>query len=211
MERKTRKPTQKRSIEKYEKILEAAFKLYNEKGYFNTTTLDIAKEAGVATGSIYSYFTDKKEIYIEIIKRINDNFFDPTHEYWEAQGPIVLKDEKGVKNLFEVFIKLMMKHHNFSKLFHDDLIAFGLLDEEIKNIRIENERWREQSTLEIFQKIQIPFKNEEASKVFMHYCDLLIDDVCHKILYDTALSNSDIYIDQTVAMLYQLLKNLSDM
>jgi AcrR family transcriptional regulator len=43
MERKTRIPTQKRALEKYERILEAAYKLFNEKGYYNTTTADISK------------------------------------------------------------------------------------------------------------------------------------------------------------------------
>ncbi len=59
--KKDKKTKQKRSIEKYEKIVVRCLQAINEKGYFNITTADIAKEAGVATGSIYSYFTDKKE------------------------------------------------------------------------------------------------------------------------------------------------------
>ena len=43
MEKKIRIPTQKRALEKYNRILEAAYKLFNEKGYYNTTTADISK------------------------------------------------------------------------------------------------------------------------------------------------------------------------
>ena len=59
----TRKPQQKRSIEKRTKILEAAFILFCEKGFENTNTAEIAQHAGVATGTLYSYFQDKIDIY----------------------------------------------------------------------------------------------------------------------------------------------------
>ncbi len=82
MERKTRKPMQKRALNKVERIIKAAFKLFNEKGYYNTTTADIAKEANVATGSVYSYFEDKKDIYIQVLKKINDEIFYPSMDFW---------------------------------------------------------------------------------------------------------------------------------
>lgn len=59
---KTRIPTQKRSIEKREKILKAGFKLFCENGYYKANTVEIAKCAGVSTGALYSYFADKREI-----------------------------------------------------------------------------------------------------------------------------------------------------
>ena len=49
----TRIPTQKRSIEKRNKIIAKGFELMCEKGYYNTSTPDIAESAGVSTGIIY--------------------------------------------------------------------------------------------------------------------------------------------------------------
>ena len=46
-------PTQKRSIKKRNKIIEKGFELICEKGYYNTTTPEIAESAGVSTGIIY--------------------------------------------------------------------------------------------------------------------------------------------------------------
>ena len=209
MERKTRIPTQKRSLEKYEKILDAAFILFNEKGFYNITTADIGKKAGVATGSVYSYFVDKKEIYIEVLNRVSDKFYAPTHDFWEENRSISLNDEERIKNLFKVFIKLMMDCHNFSKLFHDDMMALELLDEDIAAIKVVNQKKRDQSTRDVFNIIQIPFKDEEAPEVFLHYCNVLIDDVCHEVLFDSAIRNTDIYIEQTVDLLYKLLLNLA--
>lgn len=62
---KTRVPTQKRSIEKREKIIKAGFDLFCEKGYYKTNTAEIAKYADVSTGALYSYFEDKRQIFIE--------------------------------------------------------------------------------------------------------------------------------------------------
>lgn len=60
----TRVPMQKRSIEKKQRILDAGFELFCLKGYYKTNTIEIAKRAGVSTGAVYSYFKDKKQIYI---------------------------------------------------------------------------------------------------------------------------------------------------
>ena len=50
----TRVPTQKRSIEKKQRIKDAALKLMSEKGYFATSSNEIAREAGVSIGTFYS-------------------------------------------------------------------------------------------------------------------------------------------------------------
>ena len=57
-------PQQPRSIEKRNKIIEAGFRLFSEKGYYNTNTAEIANQSGVSTGILYRYFTDKKAIYL---------------------------------------------------------------------------------------------------------------------------------------------------
>lgn len=59
-----REPKQKRSIETKEIIAKAGFELFCEKGYHGTNTIEISKYAGVSTGAVYSYFKDKRDIYI---------------------------------------------------------------------------------------------------------------------------------------------------
>ena len=44
-------------------ILSAAFKVFGEKGFDKATVEDIAREAGVAKGTVYLYFTSKEEVY----------------------------------------------------------------------------------------------------------------------------------------------------
>ena len=67
-----RNPQQIRSIEKKNKIIKAGFELFCEKGYYATTTTQICRRAGISTGALYSYFRDKKEIFIAAFKDFLD-------------------------------------------------------------------------------------------------------------------------------------------
>ena len=48
--------------EKYERIIEVSLKLFNEVGIHNTPTSKIAKEANVATGTLFHHFKTKEDI-----------------------------------------------------------------------------------------------------------------------------------------------------
>lgn len=70
---KVRKPVQNRSIEKLEKILNVGFELFCEKGYYGTNTIEIAKHAGISIGALYSYFKDKRDIFIAAFDQYLDS------------------------------------------------------------------------------------------------------------------------------------------
>ncbi|PWJ44587.1 TetR/AcrR family transcriptional regulator [Sediminitomix flava] len=48
-------------------ILDTAASLFAEKGYLNTSISTIAKEAGIAKGSLYHYFKSKEELLNELL------------------------------------------------------------------------------------------------------------------------------------------------
>lgn len=50
-----------------ERIVSAALKLFAEKGYDGATTAEIARQAGVAEGTIYRHFADKKELFLACV------------------------------------------------------------------------------------------------------------------------------------------------
>ncbi len=58
----------KRDTNKYFKIIEAATKVFAEKGFFQARVADIAREAGVADGTIYIYFENKDDILISLFE-----------------------------------------------------------------------------------------------------------------------------------------------
>ena len=50
-------------------VIGAAEALFREKGFDHTTMDDIAKDAGFTKKTIYTYFSSKDEIYMEIMIR----------------------------------------------------------------------------------------------------------------------------------------------
>ena len=49
-------------MEKKQNILDASLKLFVERGFHGTSTAEIAKKAGVATGTLFHYFKTKEEL-----------------------------------------------------------------------------------------------------------------------------------------------------
>ena len=55
-----------------EQILEAATRVFAEKGFRRATTKEVAREAGVSEGTIYNYFEDKGSLLVVILDGLNE-------------------------------------------------------------------------------------------------------------------------------------------
>lgn len=123
-----RVPQQKRSIEKKEKIIEAAFRSFMKNGYLGTNTADIAKEAGISTGSVYAYFQDKKDILLECLYRFGDTL---TQEICNNVSSLSITGDINVtiKNVLRIFVNVQ----NYSKLLRDEILSLKYIDSDIKN------------------------------------------------------------------------------
>jgi TetR/AcrR family fatty acid metabolism transcriptional regulator len=53
-------------------ILDAATKVFAEKGFHRSTIKDIAKVAGIADGTIYNYFENKTALLMGLLNRLNE-------------------------------------------------------------------------------------------------------------------------------------------
>jgi AcrR family transcriptional regulator len=75
-----RRPQQARSRRTRRALVEAAAAVFEERGYDETNTAEIARRAGVAVGTVYGYFPDKRAILLEIV-----------HETVEQMAQMVLQ------------------------------------------------------------------------------------------------------------------------
>jgi TetR/AcrR family transcriptional regulator, fatty acid metabolism regulator protein len=57
-----------RDPEKPQQIIEAAIRVFARNGYYNSRVSDIAREAGIASGTIYLYFKTKEEILVTLFR-----------------------------------------------------------------------------------------------------------------------------------------------
>lgn len=59
---------QRGNSEKRRRILDGALRAFARKGFYNTKVSEIAKEAGVADGTIYLYFKNKDDLLISLFE-----------------------------------------------------------------------------------------------------------------------------------------------
>ena len=69
-----RRPSQARGQAKFDKILDAAHTLIEEEGVDEFSLADVAKKAGVATGSAYHFFPSLEAIFIALVERYDKSF-----------------------------------------------------------------------------------------------------------------------------------------
>ena len=53
-------------------ILDAATELFAKKGFHAATVREIAREAGIADGTVYIYFKTKPDLFLGILNRLNE-------------------------------------------------------------------------------------------------------------------------------------------
>jgi AcrR family transcriptional regulator len=58
------------------RILEAARGRFETFGYRRTGIAEIAREAGVAPGTLYRYFKNKEDIFLEALRELNDSWVE---------------------------------------------------------------------------------------------------------------------------------------
>lgn len=68
-EKRRRKPSQERSRESVDVLIEASAQVLQERGYKAATTNRIAERAGVSVGTLYQYFNNKDEIFDALIQQ----------------------------------------------------------------------------------------------------------------------------------------------
>lgn len=114
------------------KVLDVARSLFIEKGFHETSIMDIIHEAKISKGTFYNYFTSKNECLIAILQESREDASNRRHELIFGQDPkdinilakqiAVLMQINREQNLLQIFEsiyhsrdigvkKVVMKHH----------------------------------------------------------------------------------------------------
>jgi AcrR family transcriptional regulator len=89
-----------------ERLLNAAEELFGERSYHRTTVADICARAGMATGSFYSYFGSKAEIFAAVVRRINTDLRHAIKEALEhTDGGQRAKERASFRVYFDMLSK----------------------------------------------------------------------------------------------------------
>ncbi|MBW9146590.1 TetR/AcrR family transcriptional regulator [Clostridium sp. CM027] len=198
MIRKIRVPIQKRSIEKRKNIIDAALKLFNTKGYFNTSMAEIAKEADLAIGGIYAYFKDKKDIFLELVSLYGNTIYN--HSVEELSK---IKDTNDLDLMIKTTINIILQSHKIFPKFHKEIMILCSMDNEIKYQVREQQKPLLNKYQEEFKNFDLNLKNK-SEKNFLLYS--LIEDTCHEIIYDEkSILNKNILVEECAEVIKKIL------
>ena len=182
LKNKARIPVQKRSIKTREKILNAAWELFAEKGYFKTSTHDLADRAGVATGSFYGYFNNKKEVVIELIRRFHEEAFEKAFNNFRIQiGDNVAENIDAGRKFVRLMIQSLKESHAINPMLHREATALILLDEDVKNTKSEDDKKTVAFLITLLQQHKqiIRVNDIEAAAVLLFRTS---DEIIHRIM-----------------------------
>jgi len=130
-------------------ILSAAAKVFAAKGFHNATIKDVAKEAGIADGTIYNYFENKTDLMLGILDQLNET---------EKRGADMEKAaEMDMREWAKTYIQ-----HRYTHLSAEGLGVFGALLSEV----LINEKLRETYVRDIISPTYAV-----ADKVFKEWID----------------------------------------
>lgn len=196
----TRQPKQTRSIKTKEKIRNMAYQLFCEKGYFKTTTNEIAKEAKVSIGSLYFYYRDKDMILVEILDRYNESFLK-VHESMNIQLELY---RENPRLWITGFMEEMIKSHRASKEFNKELKILSHSMPEVSAVMEKQQETVRLMTLDYLNAFydMLRVKDlEAASVVVVNIMSSLVDQI---VFQDNPVDDSRI-IEEGVDAIYQYL------
>lgn len=138
----------KASSDKRLRIIMAATAVFSRKGFHEARVEEIAEEAEVGKGTVYEYFTSKKELFLEMI------FY--THEQYQKRlERDVFTAETfydRLQKLFRVTLQFMRQHKEMALIL---LVDHPLVGEDIHEVLLKKEQ-QELKTLSemLLQEVQ---------------------------------------------------------
>lgn len=195
-----REPQQIRSIQTKEKILNAAYKLFCEKGFYKTTTNEIARVAEISIGSLYVYFRDKDTILLELLDRYNESFMN-FHEDLDYN----MKDyTHDLKLWLQQFIKNMIKIHMGSRELNQELMILCHTIPEVAAVMEKQQEKVQNITLDhlVCFKDMFRVKDLEAASIIVKN---LISSTVDQVVFSKNKINDERIINAGVDAVYQYL------
>lgn len=185
--------------QKREHILDAALRLFADKGYHVTTMQDISQAAGIAKGSVYSYFDSKEQLLLSIYEHYMNQI--DAGLYALDQDDLLTAKMKLQKQIQYTFMQISKYRHFLIMHVRESAAP---LNDEMKQLLIHmNEReltWYQSRIAEIYGEEIKPYRFDLAASL-----QALVREYVVYLLFD----ESQFEIDRATAFLMNLLEDMA--
>lgn len=196
-EKDIRVPKQQRSIEKKERIKRAAMKLMSEKGYHATSSNEIAKEADVSIGTFYSYFSDKKALYIELVADIYNIVLDPI-------DMTALPADMSIEDTVRMYITYIFKGHEYETAFQREIASLSEQSDELRAVEMSHKK----DLISSFEGLLSSYREQikvADLKTASYIILTTVEAVCHDTMFHNGGKRKKAVIDELTALIMNYL------
>jgi TetR/AcrR family fatty acid metabolism transcriptional regulator len=95
-----------------DRIMDAALRIFAEKGFQNATITEISKEAGVSEATIYEYFGTKEDLLFAIPEKISNDTFEESSKVI----PYIKGVEGKIRAILLFYVQLYQSNPDYSAL-----------------------------------------------------------------------------------------------
>ena len=130
-------PKQKRSKDKLERIIQAAFVVTSRVGFESVTLADIAREAGVGVSTVYTRFKSKDALLEELHIIITDSALSTIESYFAIYRDYEVPLSGIVREIIEDSLKMTRDLSGFYQATYKQSITNAAFAEREKTIRLK--------------------------------------------------------------------------
>ncbi len=163
------------------RILSVSKRLFLKKGFRDTTTRDIAREAGINLSNLYNYFPSKDDLFRQLLKPATDTMERLLNEHHGIKGEDILcmQDEGYAEATLDEYMDTIRKYRNLLKL-----LLFKSQGSSLEGFK---EYYVEKATrlvLDWFKdmKAKHPEINADVSEFFIHLNNVWMFTLLEEIL-----------------------------
>jgi len=137
---KATKPTPRRreqKLHRQEEILAAAFEVFAAHGYEAARIDDVARQAGIAKGTIYLYFRNKERLFRAVVRSLIPRRFDAIAGTFQGTAEQLLREllsrmysqvvrNEKVRSIVRLLIAEGGRFPQLTEIYHREIIAPGM-------------------------------------------------------------------------------------
>lgn len=188
-------PQEERKAETKKKLVESAMALFSEKGYYETNSKEIAENAGLAVGSFYRHFTDKKDILKHVFTTYAENAFSASdfEDHRNDQDNPELARQEAIRTL----VNSAFEQHRFTPAFYRQVTTLSETDSEIGQVFSEYKECM-LTRIQSFLTTYAPNKPTEELNAACEIVYAAIEGTIHAVQFSRLGADKSLYLEQLV-------------
>lgn len=180
--------------------MEAGLELFSNKGLNGTSTNEIAQKAGVSIGTFYSYFENKKTLFLEILKNHLDTFVTGIYA-------LRIDDSTPIREIVRDHVSKAFLTFDINPSFHKEALVMKFSDTDVLRLFADVE----QEQLAIISALlghYYPERSPDDLYVVAKVIHSAVENVAHHVMFLKSPFDRYRLIDGLTDMIFQYVSSL---